>query len=530
MDSLHSGQTLKRVLTWPSLMAIGIGGILGAGIFVSSGIIARNIAGPALCFSYLISGGACLITAAAYAELVSAFPSAGSAYIQARLIGGDIFGWFIAWEMVLEYAIGCAVVAQGWAGYLNSQLKLIGAAFPAAISDSPFGFDPSTGEVFVTGSAMNLPPMLITIAITAFLIRGIHLSSTLNNILVSIKVFILVFVILAGLPFISATNYSPFAPFGFWSWSLFGFPVLGGTNDHGESVGILAGASLTFFSFLGFDAIAANSEECQSPGRDLPIAMIGSVLSSLVLYLILSLVLCGMIPYSLIDPSAPLSSAFSYVGMSWAGAFVSLGAICGLTSVLVAALLGAPRVLFALSRDGYLPRSWFYHVHSEYQTPHRSSISLAVFVMLTSGFIPLTVLLELVSIGTLSTFATMNICVVLSRKRYPDISRPFRMPGNPVLPVVGASVCLLLMLALPATNWIRFIIWLAIGSLVYYFYGRHHIVHLNVNPYASLNDSSIELEPQNEPPAEVSQQQQAGSDLAEAEKSEDLHALLLTGD
>ena len=458
---------LRKSLTWAGLISLGVGCTIGAGIFVVTGQVARNITGPALFLSYIISGAACMMAALCYAEMAAITPSAGSAYSYARSTLGELAGWIIGWDLTLEYTVAASAVAKGWSEHANELLALMGLPLPAAISTAPLD-----GSLSLTGGVIDLPAVLITACLTVLLCRGIKESAAFNNVMVALKVSIVLFVILAGVSYVSVDNFTPFLPYGFFSLSLFGYPIVGQTNDNGDAVGVMSGASIVFFAYIGFDAVSTQAEECKRPQRDLPIGIIGSLLISTVLYVCVSLVLVGMVPYTQIDTGAPFSKAFADVNLSWAEGIVAVGALTGITSVLLVTMLAQPRILLAMSRDGLLPQSFFAYVHPQYRTPYFSTILTGSLVAITSGLLPLAVLVELVSIGTLFAFLLVCICVPLLRRSKPQLPRPFMCPYSPYIPALGAALCFLLMLSLPASNWWRLLVWLAIGLCIYFAYGR----------------------------------------------------------
>jgi APA family basic amino acid/polyamine antiporter len=472
---------MKKVLKWPELILLGVGATIGAGIFVVTGVVARDKTGPALPLSYVFSGIACLLSAFSYAEFAGMAPTAGSAYGYTRSTMGEFFGWVIGWDLVLEYAVSAAGVAQGFSGYLSSLLAIYGYHIPIEIATTPWGFDPETGKLAATGSYFDVIALIVTFFATLLLIRGIQETATLNAIMVVFKIGVCLFVIIVGALFVKKENFSPFMPYGFAGISFFGYTAVGQSDNQGNSVGVLAGASVVFFAYIGFDAVTTNAEECEKPQRDLPIGIIGSLVLSTILYVGVSIVLVGMVPFQKIDRSAPISAAFSHIpgsdgankGLSQASQLiVSLGALAGLASVLLVNLMGQPRVLVAMARDGLLPYKLFTDLHPIYLTPYRSTALTGLCVAWVAALIPLSVLVELVSMGTLMAFMFVNISVIVLRRRSPHLPRPFLCPGFPYVPGLGALCCLTLMLSLPSSNWVRLVIWFAIGMAIYYGYGK----------------------------------------------------------
>jgi len=469
---------LHKVLGWKELISLGVGCTIGAGIFVVTGVVAATKAGPALFLCYIISAIACGLAGLCYSELASMAPAAGSAYSYARASMGETIGWIIGWDLTLEYAVSGASVAQGWSKYFVELLGLMGIHFPHVLSAAPWAYDANSGSLTSTGAVLDLPALLITLAITWLLLRGMRESALFAKIMVILKVTIVLFVIFAGIAYMDAANFSPFMPFGFFGISFFGWTAVGQTGPDGGPVGVFAGAAIVFFAYIGFDTVTCQAEETRNPQRDLPIGIIGSLAISTVLYVAVSLVLVGMVPYHLINIDAPLSQAFGQHGMHWAEFIIAIGAVVGITSVLLVTLMGQPRILMAMARDGLLPEKFFSAVHPVYGTPHKSTMLTGGIVALLASLIPLSVLVELVSIGTLLAFCIVSIAVLVLRRSAPDVHRPFRCPGVPYVPVAGALVCALLMLSLPSSNWIRLIVWLGIGIAIYLVWGRHNAKRL----------------------------------------------------
>ena len=457
---------MKRVLRWPELVSLGVGATIGAGIFVVTGNVARDTTGPALCLSYMAAGFCCLLSSFAYAEFAAISPQAGSAYGYTKATMGIFPAWFVGWDLILEYGVTAAGVAQGFSKYFRTLVLLAGGDIPLPIRSAPWAFDPETGKISATGSAFDVTAVIIVFILTLVLIRGIRESTSLNNVMVGIKVSVVLFVILGGIAFINPKNYEPFAPYGYAGISFFGHTAFGGTDKQGNSVGVLAGGSLVYFAFIGFDAVSTHSEECEDPQTDLPRGIVGSLLISSVLYLGVSLVLVGMVPYQEIDRDAPLSAAFGVHGVKWAQVIVALGALAGLSSVMLVNLLGQPRILMAMARDGLLP-TFFLDIHPTFRTPYRSTALTGLLVATVSAFVPLSVLVELVSMGTLLAFGFVNVSVLILRQTQPDLHRPFRCPWCPYIPLAGALSCFLLMLSLPSSNWVRLIVWALIGVGIY---------------------------------------------------------------
>lgn len=474
LDEMAGDNRLKRVLGPFSLTALGVGAIIGTGIFVLVGKAAHDTTGPALVLSFVVAGLACVFAALCYAEFASMAPVAGSAYTYAYTTMGELWAWIIGWDLVLEYTVASSAVAHGWSKYFQDFLKSINIQFPHILSDAPFDYSSAAGHFVPTGAILDFPAVLISVIITGVLVLGIKESTRFNGIMVLIKLAVVLLVIFLGIPYINPENWSPFAPYGLTGVSIFGHTVLGQTGKGGEPLGMLAGAAVIFFAYIGFDSISTHSEEARNPKRDVPIGIIASLVICTVLYIAVAAVLTGMVKYDEIDVGAPVSDAFGKVGLPWIQGLVSLGALAGITSVLLVMMLSQPRVLLAMARDGLLPNSFFGAVHPKYQTPWKSTICTGVVVSLASSLLPLSVLAELVNIGTLLAFVIVCAAVLIMRKTNPQAERPFRCPLVPLVPILGIALCLVLMFSLPWQNWARLAGWLAIGMVIYFFHGHHH--------------------------------------------------------
>ena len=481
LAELHGESRLRRVLGPLQLTSLGVGAIIGSGIFVTTGAIARDVAGPALMLSYVVAGFACVLAALCYAELASMVPVAGSAYTYAYATLGELFAWIIGWDLVLEYAVGSATVASGWSGYFQSALGTFGIALPQAVNGPPVAYDPNLGRLVATGSWINLPAVGIVALTTIVLIVGIRESARLNAAMVGIKVAAVLFVIAVGAFYIKTANWHPFAPYGLTGVSFFGHTLSGQTDAGGRPLGMLAGAALAFFAFIGFDSVSTHAEEARRPQRDVPIGIIASLILCTLLYLGVVAVLTGMVRYSELDMNAPVAEAFQQVGLGWAQLLLAVAGVAGITSVLLVMMLSQPRVLLAMARDGLLPSSFFGDVHPRFRTPWKSTLATGLFVSALAGLLPIQVLLALVSMGTLLAFVIVCTAVLILRRTHPEAERPFRAPFVPVVPVLGIVVCLLLMFSLPEENWLRLIVWLVIGLAIYFGYGRRHSL-LNAPP------------------------------------------------
>src|SRR5713226_5343793 len=478
LDEMAGENRLRRVLGPLHLTSLGVGAIIGAGIFVATGAAAHNVAGPSLMLSYVVAGVTCIFAALCYAEFASMVPVAGSAYTYAYATLGELFAWIIGWDLVLEYAVGSATVAHGWSHYLQDFLGILGIKLPHVFTNAPFDFNPATGQIAATGTIIDLPALVIAGIITVVLVIGIRESASFNAAMVIVKVAIVLFVIIVGAFYVDPKNWRPFAPYGYTGLSFFGYTLLGETGKGGEPLGMLAGAAIIFFAYIGFDAVSTHSEEARNPRRDVPIGIIVSLVLCTVLYIAVAAVLTGMVHYTKINIDAPVSDAFRQAGLPWARFLISLGAITGITSVLLVMMLSQARVLLAMARDGLLPTSFFGAVHERFRTPHKATILTGLFVATVAALVPLRVLADLVNIGTLLAFVIVCAAVLIMRRTNPNAERPFRAPFVPLVPILGIAFCLLLMFSLPSENWMRLIIWLLLGFIIYFSYGRYHSVKI----------------------------------------------------
>ncbi len=476
LEEMKGENRLRRVLGPVRLSSLGIGAIIGTGIFVLTGIAAHDKAGPALSISFCAAGLACVFAALCYAEFASMVPIAGSAYTYAYVTLGELFAWIIGWDLILEYAVASGAVAHGWSHYFQDFISIFGWHLPKALTIAPFDFDTAAGQFVRTGSLFDLPAIVITAIVTWVLVKGIRESATFNATMVGIKIAIVLFVIGVGAFFINPANWHPFAPFGYGGISFFGHTIWGQTAPDGTALGMLAGAATIFFAYIGFDSVSTHAEEARVPNRDVPIGIIASLLVSTVLYIAVSIVLTGMVPREQIDINAPVSNAFAQVGLPWAQFIISIGAVAGITSVLLVMMLSQPRVLLAMARDGLVPTGFFGDVHEKFRTPWKSTILTGFFVALMAALLPLRILAELVNIGTLLAFVIVCAAVLIMRVTHPEAERPFRTPFFPLIPILGILTCLVLMFSLPVENWWRLFIWLAIGFVICFGYGRYHSV------------------------------------------------------
>lgn len=475
-EEMNGENRLRRVLGPVALTSLGIGCVIGAGIFVLVGLVAHDKTGPALIVSFLVAGAACVFAAFCYAEFASLAPVAGSAYTYAYATLGELLAWIIGWDLVLEYTVASASVAHGWSKYFQSFIGMFGWHLPPTLTNAPFDFDTALGHFVSTGSHFDLMAVLIAVALTVILVLGIRESARFNSIMVIIKVAIVLLVIAAGCLYVKSSNWVPFAPFGWAGLTLFGKTIWGHPGPGGAPVGVMAGAAIIFFAYIGFDSISTHAEEARNPQRDVPIAIVTSLIICTVLYIAVAAVITGMVPYNQLSVEAPVAEAFKAVGMPWIQMVVSLGAIIGITSVLLVLMLSQPRVLLAMARDGLLPESFFGAIHDRFRTPYKSTILTGCLVGLMASFIPLRVLAELVNIGTLLAFVIVCLAVLVMRRTNPHAERPFRCPLVPLIPILGTVLCLILMFSLPVENWLRLGIWLFVGLVIYFTYGRHHSV------------------------------------------------------
>ncbi|MFC7340105.1 amino acid permease [Saccharopolyspora griseoalba] len=462
-DILARGEhsDLKRRLTGKDLVGFGIGVIIGTGVFTLAGVEAKQHAGPAVVLSFLIGGIVAALAALCYAELAASVPTAGSAYTYAYATLGELFAWIIGWDLVLEFSLGVAVVARSWSGYVANLLGL-------------------PGEFFGEDAPVNLGAVLIIAVLAAVAVAGIRESSWLTNGLVVIKVSVCALVVVAGLFFFNGANLDPFVPPAQppeASASALEQPLLQALAGVEQSVygfgGVLTAAAVVFFAYTGFEALANLGEETRRPQRDLPVGLLGSLISCTLIYVLVAIVLAAMIDYRQLDEGAPLAAAFQTVGQPWVAALISLGAVTGLTSVMLVNLVTIGRIGFAMGRDGLLPQR-ISRVHRRWGTPHRVTIGAAVLVMLLAAFVPISELSDMVSIGALSGFLIVCVAVPVLRRTRPELARPFRVPLSPALPVVAALACLYLMANLDIITWLRFAAWLVLGLAIYFLYGRRH--------------------------------------------------------
>ncbi len=469
-DTQDEGFKLKRSLTALDLTVFGIGVIIGAGIFTLTGAAAADYAGPAVVFSFVIAAICCGLAALCYAEFASTVPVSGSAYTFSYATLGELVAWIIGWDLILELMLGASVVAQGWSQYFVTFLDAIGLGWPDGLG--PASESAGWGH-------FNLAAFILVALLTTLIAIGIKESLRVNLVLVGIKLFVVLFVIIAGLFYITPANYTPFIPPAadpvnasglaqpLFQW-IFGFQA----QTYGV-LGIVSAASVVFFAYIGFDVVATTAEEAKNPQKDLPRGIIGSLIICTFLYVAVALVITGMVNYKDIDPNAALATAFQDVGKSGFATLIAAGAVAGLTTVVMTLMIGAVRVLFAMSRDGLLPRP-FAHVNPKTGTPVMITLTIGTLVAIVASLTPIGKLEEMVNIGTLTAFGLVSLAVPILRKRRPDLERSFKVPFNPVLPIFAAVVCLYLALNLSIETWLRFVIWMILGFAIYFLYGYGH--------------------------------------------------------
>jgi APA family basic amino acid/polyamine antiporter len=457
-----SGNELRRALTATQLTLLGIGGVIGTGIFVLTGVAAAQNAGPALALSFIFAGIGCMFAGLCYAEFAAMIPVSGSAYSYSYATLGEGIAWFIGWNLILEYLFAVATVSVGWSGYAVSLLDQLHIHIPDALSHAPFDQDRLTEHMVRTGAIINVPAMLIVAAIATICYIGIKQSATFNSWIVTIKVTVIILFIMFGISFINTANWHPFVP-----------PNAGHFGEFGWS-GVLKAAGVIFFAYIGFDAISTAAQEAKNPQRDMPIGILASLVICTILYVIVATVLTGMVSYKELNVAAPVALALDkYPGLHWLGIPIKLGAVAGMTSVMLVMTIAQARIFFAMARDGLLPK-FFGKVHPKFRTPSTGTVVTGVTAAIIGGLFPVGVLGHLVSIGTLAAFVTVCIGVLVLRKTRPDLPRPFRTPLPWFTCLAGAGVCGLMMVSLGAATWWRLAIWTVFGVAVYVFYGRKH--------------------------------------------------------
>jgi APA family basic amino acid/polyamine antiporter len=473
----------KRALTATNLTTLGIGAIIGAGIFVLTGQAAAQYAGPGIVISFIISGLACAFAGLCYAEFASMIPIAGSAYTYSYATLGEFLAWIIGWDLILEYLFAASTVAVGWGGYVVSFLRDFGIHIPTAFTAATgsvlvyipdIGWQQRTSNLIASlhsqgidinslqhvTAILNIPAMFIVVVLSLLLIIGIRESANFNNVMVITKVSVIILFIAIGIAFIKNGNWHPFIPKNTGVWGHFGWS------------GILRGAGVIFFAYIGFDAVSTAAQEAKNPQKHMPIGILGSLSISTVLYILVALVLTGIVSYTALNVPDPVAVGVNAMGkgMFWLRPIVKIAAIAGLSSVILVMLMGQPRIFFSMAKDGLLPPV-FSKVHPKFKTPYVSTLLTGSVAMVLAGILPISILGELVSIGTLLAFAIVCISILVLRKTNPDLKRPFRTPFVPYIPILGALICLVQMAALPFDTWLRLIIWMAIGFIIYFTYG-----------------------------------------------------------
>ena len=448
---------LKKCLSAFDLTLLGVGAIIGTGIFVLTGVAAATTSGPAVVLSFVVAGVACAFAALAYAELSSSVGGCGSAYGYSYAAFGEFIAWIIGWDLILEYGVAVAAVANGWSGYFNNALSAIGIALPGALTKGPFAVDSATG--LADPGLVNLPAVLIILILMAMLILGVRESAKLNAGMVFIKLLTICVFIAVAVFHVNPANWDPFMPFGWFSH-----------NELGKPIGVLAGASVVFFAYVGFDAVSTAVEEAKNPQRDVPIGILASLIFCTLIYIVVSGLLTAIVPYTELNVSSPVAFALQKVGVNWASALVATGVITGLTTVMLVLYYGLTRILVAMSRDGLLP-GLFSTVNDKTRTPVKNTVICGLIMAVMAGFIPLGALAELVNIGTLAAFVLVCGGVIVLRRTQPDMLRPFKVPGGIILPVLGVLSCGALIAFLPAHTHERFVLWLAVGLVIYFAYG-----------------------------------------------------------
>ncbi|MDR2013315.1 MAG: amino acid permease [Rhodanobacter sp.] len=457
--SLKGEATLKRTLTARQLIALGIGAVIGAGIFVLSGQAAAAHAGPAITLSFIIAGVACAFAGLCYAEFASMLPVSGSAYSYSYATLGEIVAWFIGWNLVLEYMFAGSTVAVGWSGYLNSLLQSVGLGLPDSLATAPFNV--VDGKLISTGGWVNLPAVAIIVAISWLCYIGIQQSATVNSIIVAIKLVVIFLFVAFGIKYVNPANWHPF------------IPDAQGPGKFGFG-GVVRGAAIVFFAYIGFDAVSTAAGEAKNPQRDMPIGILGSLFFCTLVYIIVAAVLTGMLPYGQLGTPKPVATVLeAYPALNWLRMIVEIGAIAGLSSVILVMLMSQPRIFYSMAQDGLLPPT-FAKVHPKYQTPYFGTLIVGICAAVLAGLLPINLLGDLVSMGTLLAFAVVSAGVLILRKTRPDIPRPFRVPAPTITCPLGVVSCLYLFWQPFSENWRIMLGWTVLGFFIYFGYGYRH--------------------------------------------------------
>lgn len=468
--SLHGEVGLKRTLSAHHLVFLGLGAIIGAGIFVITGTAAANHAGPAIMLSFVLAGFACAMAGLCYAEFAAMIPASGSAYSYTYATLGEGLAWFVGWSLVLEYLFAASTVAVGWSGYTVSFLTTLGVHIPDTLTQAPINFCTHAaasaggcqfGEFVTTGALFNLPALLIVAAIGVLCYVGIRQSASVNALIVSIKVIVILLLIAFGIQYVDPANWQPFIP----------------ENEGGDRFGwegVVRGASIVFFAYIGFDAVSTAAQEVKNPQRDMPIGILGSLVVCTVLYIAVAAVLTGLLPYHLLGTAKPVATALeAYPALGWLKLLVEIGAIAGLSTVILVMLMGQPRIFYSMSRDGLMPKL-FGEVHAKFQTPHKGTVIVAAIAALMAALLPIQLLGDVVSMGTLVAFATVCLGVLVLRHTQPSLHRPFRAPMIHLVSPLGVIACLALIAIMPILNWTILLVWTVIGFSFYFAYGYRH--------------------------------------------------------